>query len=71
MTQAQYLDEAALADLLSDAESAEMQATTGPFWPDRGITAESLMAYAAKCREKIARYKDGGAHAAVLAKVTP
>lgn len=60
------LDNAALRDLLSDAESCEEQAVTGPFYPERGITAESLLAYAAKCRAKAEMYRDGGAHAAVL-----
>ncbi len=47
------LDDAALADLRADAEQSERQAVEGPFYPDRGITAESLRAYAAKCREEI------------------
>jgi hypothetical protein len=61
------LDQAALLDLLSDAEQSEGQAAAGPFFPERGITRESLLAYAAKCRAAAERYKDGGAHAAVLA----
>lgn len=60
------LDDAALRDLLSDAEGAERQSASGPFYPDRGITAESLSAYAKMCREKADRYALGGAHAAVL-----
>ena len=46
------LVEAWVADLLADAEFAEAQAESGPFFPDRGITAESLRAYAEECREK-------------------
>lgn len=60
------LDAFALADLKADAEHCEAQAATGPFWPERGVTAESLLAYAARCRARIERYRDGGAHAAVL-----
>lgn len=60
------LDSAALADLLSDAEGAERQAVEGPFYPDRGITPESLMTYARKCRAMADRYQSGGAHEAVL-----
>ena len=61
------LDDFALQDLQSDAEQSERQAVEGPFYPERGVTAESCRAYAAKCREKIARYQAGGAHKAVLA----
>ena len=43
------------ADLIADAEFAERQAAEGPFYPDRGITAESLLAYAAKCRAEAAQ----------------
>lgn len=60
------LDNAALRDLLSDAESCEAQAIAGPFWPERNITRESLLAYAAKCRAKAERYRNGGAHAATV-----
>jgi hypothetical protein len=61
------LDSAALADWLNDAEHSERQAEQGPFFPDRGITRESCLAYAASCRAKAERYKDGGAHRAMLA----
>jgi hypothetical protein len=44
------LDDAAIADLISDAECAERQSVEGPFYPERGITAESLAAYAIRCR---------------------
>lgn len=60
------LDNFAIRDLLSDAECSEEQAANGPFWPERGITRESLLAYAAKCRATIEQCKDGGAHNAVL-----
>ena len=62
----QELDDFALRDLLSDAKCSEEQAINGPFYPERGITAESLNAYAAKCRTLIKRYLNGGAHKAVL-----
>jgi len=62
------LDSAALRDLLSDAVSAEAQAADGPFYPDRGITRESLLAYAANCRAKAERFRDGGAHAASVSE---
>lgn len=39
------------ADLLNDATCAEEQAQNGPFYPERGITKETLLAYAAKCRQ--------------------
>ncbi len=42
------------ADLLADADHSEKQAAEGPFYPERGITAESLRAYAAECRSKAA-----------------
>lgn len=60
------LDAAALADLANDARCAEEQARTGPFYPDRGITVESLTQYATACREQIVRYQDGGLHAALV-----
>jgi hypothetical protein len=59
------LDAAALADLRSDISSAETQAENGPYYPERGVTRETLLAYAAKCRAKVERYSKGGAHAAV------
>jgi hypothetical protein len=62
---AEELDDAALADLRSDAEQSERQANEGPFYPERGITAESLLAYAAKCRAAMETYAEGGAHRAV------
>ena len=60
------LDAAAIADWLSDAEQSERQAEQGPFYPDKGITRESCLAYAASCRAKSEQYKDGGAHKAIL-----
>lgn len=61
------LDNAALRDLISDAEGAEEQAENGPFYPERGIDREMCLRYAAKCRAMIDKYRSGGAHAAVLA----
>lgn len=40
-------------DLTIDAEFAERQASNGPFYPESGITAEVLLAYARECREKV------------------
>lgn len=37
-------------DLLSDAEHSEQQAAEGPYFPN--VTRESLLAYAADCREE-------------------
>lgn len=37
------------ADLLNDARCAAQQAESGPYYPEKGITRESLLAYAAKC----------------------
>lgn len=49
---AEELAAAERADLLADAEYAEQQAVEGPYYPERGITRESLLAYAAECRSK-------------------
>lgn len=38
------------SDLLNDAKYSEKQAAEGPFYPEKGITRESLLDYAAKCR---------------------
>jgi hypothetical protein len=71
MPQSKYtpaeLDHYALQDLISDAEQSEHQAEHGPFYPENGVTREMCLAYAARCRAAIERYKDGGAHKAVLA----
>ena len=61
------LDAMAILDWLADAESSERQAEQGPFFPDKGITRESCLAYAASCREKAERFKFGGAHKEMLA----
>lgn len=60
------LDDAALQDLLSDARHSEEQAKHGPYYPDRGITAESLRAYAAKCRAQADLLKNGDRTASYL-----
>ena len=39
-------------DLIGDAEQSEKQASFGPFYPERGITKESLLNYALECRER-------------------
>jgi len=44
---------AALSDLESDARQAEDQAANGPFYPERGVTGESLREYAEQCRTRI------------------
>lgn len=61
------LDACAVLDWKHNAECAEKQAIEGPFYPEHGTTAESLLAYAAECRAKVEKYKNGGAHAAILA----
>lgn len=62
----EQLDRFALQDLAADACASERQADEGPYYPDRGITRESLLAYAAKCRRQIEKYATGGAHIAVV-----
>lgn len=62
----EQLDDAALRDLINDAECSERQADNGPFYPERNITRESLLAYAVKCRDSAEMYCHGGAHRAVL-----
>ncbi len=49
------LTQAWVLDNLMDAEFAEKQAVEGPFFPERGITTESLLEYAAECRRKAER----------------
>ena len=61
------LDAMAILDWIANAESSERQAEQGPFYPDRGITRDSCLAYATSCRAKAELYKDGGAHRAMLA----
>lgn len=61
------LDAAAMADVIRDAEFAERQAINGPYYPERGISRESLLAYGAKCRIEAERFKSGGMHRALLA----
>lgn len=46
---AEYLLQAEIDDLLIDAYHAERQAKTGPYYPERGITKDMLILYAAKC----------------------
>jgi len=74
------LDNAAIRDLISDAECSEEQAINGPFYCDRPqggrerttdpvkmeAHRQELLAYAADCRAKVAKYASGGAHNAVL-----
>lgn len=60
------LDQMALRDLMIDAEVSRKQSIYGPFYPERGITSESLMLYAKKCEEKIRKFSDGGLHNHIL-----
>ena len=46
------LAEAWKMDLINDAICSERQAENGPFYPERGITRETCLQYAAKCREQ-------------------
>lgn len=62
----EQLDSFALADLLSDAESAEHQAEHGPYYLDKGITKETLQQYAKTTRNTYEKYKQGGAHFTVI-----
>lgn len=43
------------SDLINDAECAERQAERGPYFPDKNITRETLLAYAADCRAMAAK----------------
>ena len=61
------LDSAAIADLRADMTGSLRQADDGPYYPECGITADSLRAYAEECRRMIDKYSAGGAHKAVLA----
>jgi hypothetical protein len=63
---AERLDDCAMDDVRADIEQSEHQAEHGPFWPDRGITRESCLAYAADCRAMLERYAKGGSHNAIL-----
>ena len=56
---ADQLFDMARDDQQRDAIHAEGQACNGPFYPDRGITAESLLAYAAECRAAVAAMDEG------------
>lgn len=59
-------DAFALDDLMRDMQHVINQAANGPYFPEIGITQESLRQYAEECRVRIERYSNGGAHAAVL-----
>jgi hypothetical protein len=56
------LDEASIADLLNDAFQCERQAKKGPYYPEKGITKESLLSYAAHCKEAAFKFKSGTAY---------
>ena len=60
------LDAFAIDDLIIDMERSLNQSANGPFYPEIGVTAESLRAYAEECRLNIERYAKGGAHRAAL-----
>jgi len=51
-TDAQLLS-AKIADLQADIDFAEKQAVNGPFYPEKGITKESLSNYANECRKEL------------------
>mgnify|MGYP003349625493 CR=1 FL=1 len=38
------------ADLLNDAENCEKQALNGPYYPEKGITKDNLLLWAAEYR---------------------
>jgi len=52
MTADEQID-AILSDLMTDIRCAEAQATDGPFFPERNITAIELRDYASKCRVQV------------------
>lgn len=60
------LDNAFLSDIRSDMEVSLEQAENGPFYPEKGITPDSLRAYAEKCRAILAKYENGGGHKAAI-----
>ena len=62
------LDAFAIDDLIIDMQNSLNQSANGPFYPDIGVTAESLREYAEQCRLNIERYAKGGAHKAALRK---
>lgn len=45
--------DAMLDDLRSDIDFAVRQAKDGPYYPEKGITRESLLEYAELCRQQI------------------
>jgi hypothetical protein len=47
-----------IEDLKTDIWCAEEQAQNGPFYPEKGITRESLLQYAADCRKKLANPRE-------------
>lgn len=49
--------DACVKDLLNDADHADRQAQDGPYFPELGITAESLQQYAEECRQNAERMK--------------
>jgi len=44
-----------VADLQSEIENATTQAEQGPYFPERGITKESLLSYAESCKAQLER----------------
>ena len=42
-------------DLLNDAKCSREQSENGPYFPERGITKESLIKYAEECEFKVRR----------------
>lgn len=60
------LEQCAVLDLQNDAARADQQSIAGPFYPERGITAEALQRYATQCRDMLQRYRGGGLHTALV-----
>ena len=60
------LDNHAMNDLLNDAKQSEAQSINGPFFPELGITADSLKRYAAECRATAEKHSNGGLHDVVI-----
>jgi hypothetical protein len=61
------LDDCAIADLLNDARCSREQAKNGPFFPEKGITADALISWAETYEKAAKIYVKGGAHKAILA----
>lgn len=60
------LDQAAARDIENDIDCNYRQAEEGPFYPERGITKESLIESAERLKILLDKYKGGGMHRAIM-----